>query len=265
MRTDLELLQGSWTVTALEVEGQRMPAAMLANARILIKGNRFTSTGVGAVYKGKLELDTSASPRRLDMKFDAGPEKGNTNPGIYKLEGNSWKICLATRGATRPERFGSTPGSGFAFETLTRGDAVVTAEAKTLPSKKISRATSATRTPPTEFEGEWSMVSGVMDGNPMEKSAVQWVKRVTLGNQTTVYAGPQTMMKFEFASDPSKSPKTIDYVNIAGSNKGKAQLGIYELEGKLLKVCIAAPGSTRPTEFQSAPGDGRTLTVWKRK
>src|ERR1039457_1552296 len=88
MREDLDLLQGSWTVTALEVDGQEMPAAMLANARIAIEGDRFTSTGMEAVYRGKIELDASTSPRRIDMKFDAGPEKGNTNPGIYELDGD---------------------------------------------------------------------------------------------------------------------------------------------------------------------------------
>lgn len=116
MRDDLDLLQGSWTITDLEVEAQKMPGAMLANSRIVIKGNRFTSTGMDALYTGTLELDMSTSPRQLNMKFDAGPEKGNTNPGIYELDGDTWKICLATRGAVRPLSFASTPGSGFALE-----------------------------------------------------------------------------------------------------------------------------------------------------
>ncbi len=263
MRQDLDLLQGSWTVTALEVEGQKMPAAMLANGRIVIKGNRFTSTGMGAVYKGTLELDAFTNPRQLNMKFDAGPEKGNTNLCIYELDGDSWKLCIATRGTVRPSSFGSTPGSGFALETLTRGDAPAAAKAKALPLKKAAPATRSSA-PATEFEGEWQMVSGIMDGQPMEKSAVKWVRRVTQGNQTTVYAGPQMMMKMEFTSDSSKSPKTIDYLNTAGSNAGKSQLGIYELEGDLLKICVSAPGAARPAQFESGPGDGRMLTVWRR-
>ena len=103
-----------------------------------------------------------------------------------------------------------------------------------------------------------------MNGKPMEKSHVKWVKRVTQGNQTTVYAGPQVMLKVDFTSDASQSPKAIDYLNTAGSNKGKTQAGIYEFEGDLLKFCVAAPGATRPTQFQSAPGDDHTLTLWKR-
>src|SRR5205085_10866962 len=120
MHPDLQLVQGSWIVTALEMDGQNMPAALLADSRIVVQGERFTSTGVGAVYEGTLELDASATPRRLDMKFDAGPEKGNINLGIYELAGDTWKLCLATRGSLRPPGFATTPGSGFALETLAR-------------------------------------------------------------------------------------------------------------------------------------------------
>ena len=52
--------------------------------------------------------------------------------------------------------------------------------------------------PVTEFEGQWSLVSAVMDGKPMEESMAKWVKRITSGNQTTVMAGPQMMLKVEF-------------------------------------------------------------------
>ena len=259
---DLDLLQGAWTVTALEVDGQSMSADMLEEARIVIQGARFTSNGMGAEYGGTVELDASAKPRRIDMKFDSGPEKGNTNRGIYELDGDTWKLCLNTLGGQRPAKFGSAPGSGIAVETLTRGAAP--AKTKARASKKAAPAGAPSGAPAAGFEGEWQMVSGVMDGNPMEQSTVQWVRRVTQGNQTTVYAGPQVMMKFGFTTDPAASPKAIDYVNTAGLNKGKTQYGIYEFEGDLLRVCMAAPGAARPTKFQSARGEGATLTEWKR-
>jgi uncharacterized protein (TIGR03067 family) len=252
MPDDLDLLQGSWTITALKMEGQETPADMLGDARIVIKRNRFTSTGMGAEYKGTLTLVTSTKPRQIDMKFDAGPEKGNTNPGIYKLDGDTWKICLATRGTVRPSKFASTAGSGFALETLTRGDAS--------PSAKTTKRTSRKSTAPaTELEGEWRMVSGIFDGKPMDESFLKWVKRVTQGNVTTVLAGPNVMLKAEFTIDSSKSPKTIDYLD-----KGKGQHGIYEFEGDVLKIYMAAAGSPRPTGFGAAPSKGSTLTIWKR-
>jgi len=267
MPSDLDLLQGSWRITALEVEGREMPEEMLVEGRITIQGDRFTSTGMGAEYTGTIALDAAASPRRFEMHFDAGPEKGNTNFGIYELEGDRWRICLATRGAVRPSKFDSTEGGGFVLETLARGAAPVDVKRKGRASGKAApkaMAAGASGGPATEFEGEWPMVSGVMSGKPMDQSLVKWVKRVTRGNQTTVLAGPQVMMKVEFSSDSSQSPKAIDYLNLAGANQGKTQWGIFELAGDVLRVCVAAPGDPRPAEFASVPGDGRTLTVWKR-
>ena len=113
MRDDLESLQGTWSVTSLEVDGQQMPAAMLTDAEIMITGSRFTSTGMGAIYKGTLTLNPSTNPPQFDMKFDAGPEKGNTNLGIYTLDGNTWRLCIATRGTVRPARFATDPGQRF--------------------------------------------------------------------------------------------------------------------------------------------------------
>jgi len=253
MEQDLDRLQGTWTVAALEMDGQTV--GPIGDARIVIEGSRFTSTGMGEEYAGTISLDSSASPARIDMKFDSGPENGNTNLGIYQLDGDSWKICLATRGTKRPTEFASPPDSGIAVETLVRG--------KAAPKARKAKV-EAPSGPAMVFEGEWQMVSGVMNGVAMDASTVAWVKRVTRGNQTSVIAGPQTMLKVEFTFDPSTLPASIDYLNLHGPSKGKRQQGIYRLEGDVLTVCTAAPGGARPHEFSSAKGDGRSLTVWKR-
>lgn len=256
MNRDLNQLQGVWSVSALKVDGRRMLPAMFENARVVIRKNRFTSTGMGTIYEGTLELDESAMPRQLTMRFDAGPEKGNTNLCIYELDGDTWKMCIATRGNKRPARFVSTAGSGLALETLTRGDAAVSAAAK--PKKRIVKSDA----PKTELEGTWQMISGIFDGAPMSDSETRWVKRLTEGNQTVVTAGDQVMMRFEFSSDTSQTPKHLDYVHVAGASKGKIQHGIYALAGERLTVCTAAPGKPRPSQLESSPG--LTLTVWQR-
>src|SRR3954467_8584128 len=117
--TDLDKLQGSWKITSLEVEGQPMPAP--GGACIVIEGERFQSLGMGAVYEGKVEVDGTKKPKTFDLLFTAGPEKGNRSLGIYQLKGDAWKICLTVTGKTRPTKFETTPGSGCALETLTRG------------------------------------------------------------------------------------------------------------------------------------------------
>ena len=116
-----------------------------------------------------------------------------------------------------------------------------------------------------QLQGEWSMVSGSADGTAMPHAMRETAKRVCKGDETTVTIGEQLFMKANFAIDPSRKPKTIDYQMIDGPTKGKKQLGIYELVGDTVKFCFGAPGSERPTDFTSQPGDGRTLSVWKRK
>jgi uncharacterized protein (TIGR03067 family) len=120
MPQDLYLLQGSWSISSLSMDGQDLPPGMFANASIVVKGDRFTSLGMGATYEGTLELDSSTNPCQLNMNFDVGPEKGNVNLCIYEIAGDVWKLCIATRGSVRPSAFISTPGSGIAIETLQR-------------------------------------------------------------------------------------------------------------------------------------------------
>jgi uncharacterized protein (TIGR03067 family) len=199
------------------------------------------------------------------LLFTAGPEKGNRNLGIYELKGHTWKICLATRGPNRPNTFATKPGDGVALEILARASATKkSAPAKSVSAKKISAGISAATGPATELEGEWQMLTAVMNGQPLEKKFAVFGKRITKGNETTVYTGPQMLMKVTFTLDRSKSPNAIDYEVVQGQNAGKSQLGIFDLRGLNLKLCFAAPGQPRPADFSSAPGDSRTFTTWKK-
>src|SRR5207244_2679798 len=110
----------------------------------------------------------------------------------------------------------------------------------------------------------WQMVSGIVDGVPMKRALIQLVRRVTEGSVTTVTAGPQTLLRFEFTADGSASPQAIDYLHLEGTHRGKRQLVIYALERGTLTILMGAPGGARPTAFTARPPAGGTLTVWKR-
>ena len=116
-----------------------------------------------------------------------------------------------------------------------------------------------------QLQGEWSMVSESADGSAMPDAMRETAKRVCKGDETTVTVGSQLIMKAKFTIDPSQKPKTIDYQMIDGPTKGKKQLGIYEVTGDTAKFCFGSPGAERPTDFTSKPGDGRTVSEWKRK
>ena len=116
-----------------------------------------------------------------------------------------------------------------------------------------------------QLQGEWSMVSGTADGQPMPDEMRKQMKRVCKGDEITVTAGGQLFLKAKVTIDPSRKPKTIDYEMTEGFTKGKKQLGIYELDGDTFKSCFGAPGAERPKDFTSQPGDMRTSSVWKRE
>ncbi len=117
---DLETLQGTWTFVALEVDGAKIPEAMLNGSNITIKGDAFKSLSGGITYEGTIKIDASKTPKTLDLIFTAGPEKGKTNPGIYEVGGDNLKICLSLGASGRPTEFAAKQGSGHALETLKR-------------------------------------------------------------------------------------------------------------------------------------------------
>jgi uncharacterized protein (TIGR03067 family) len=283
--TDLDKLQGTWHVTSAETDGNAMPGDEFVDATITVEGTQFSSRGMGFDYSGTIELSPDKKPKAFDLVFTAGPPAGMRNRGIYTLDGDTWTICLATRADARPRRFATKADSGLALETLKRGKPVRRPKpagrpeplrraeplrhpersegSDVSPKQQILRFTQDDDKPATEIEGEFPMVSAVIDGKPLASDMVKWCKRVTHGNITQVLAGPQSMLDAEFTLDPTKTPHHIDYVNRSGKQKGKSQAGIYEITDGLLKICVAPPGNARPTDFSSKKGDGRSYTVWR--
>lgn len=121
------------------------------------------------------------------------------------------------------------------------------------------------KTEMAQLEGEWSMVSGEANGMPMPKTMLATGRRVAKDGETTIFIGGKMYFKAKISIDPTKKPKTIDYVMTEGLTKGKTQLGIYELDGDTVKFCFGAPGNDRPTDFTSKEGSLNTLSVWKRE
>ena len=271
MNDDIQNLQGAWNIAELEVDGNKMPESMLGESQIVVKGSKFDTVSMGAAYCGMLTLDETADPKTFDLKFTEGPEKGNTNLGIYKLNGDTWTLCLATRGNTRPNTFATKPGTGIALETLKRGKAVKgkTADKNRLAGKAAESETAVPANdsnlpPATGIHGEWAIVSGAQDGHALETFMIKTGKRVATGTEVTVAFAGQLVVQARYKTDDPKNPKTMDYVHTGGMHKGKTQAGICALDRRTLKVCFSAPGrSDRPPDFTTNIGDGRTVSVWK--
>ncbi len=82
------------------------------------------------------------------------------------------------------------------------------------------------------------------------------------GDQWTVSEGDKIAAQTFFRVDPTKTPKTIDIVDI---DKGRIIRGIYALKGDTLTICDrGAEKGGRPTEFATKPNSGFVLIVLNR-
>ena len=269
------MLEGVWTVASVRADGIPMSPDWFANARLHVRGDHFTSRGMGTPYEGTLVLDPGTKPKSVDMVITGGHAAGTKHRGIYTISGDRLTMCLGPAGGERPRAFGSVAGSAVVLQVLHRGGGAAVTPSESRPAQRSPRVESRASPespsragpapgPATALEGEWVMEQGVFNGVAMARSMVEWCKRTNTGDVTVVSAGPRVMLKAQFALDTTAQPWQIDYVNLAGSDKGKKQEGIAELDGDSLRICMAPPGGSRPAAFESSAGDRRSYTAWRR-
>jgi uncharacterized protein (TIGR03067 family) len=111
-KRDLARIQGTWRRVSAEVDGMKVPEAELRRTTLNINGNKYTLEIGQMTRKGTLKLDPTKTPPQIDILSAAGPNKGKTIPGIYKLAGDTFTYCLAQPGKARPTAFSGKAGSG---------------------------------------------------------------------------------------------------------------------------------------------------------
>ena len=123
----------------------------------------------------------------------------------------------------------------------------------------------ATRQDLEKLQGDWHALSWTQDGQEFPEDDAQAFFRTIKGNHYTVYLFRKALGQGTFTIDATKRPRTIDAVPAGAATKGKAVLGIYEFAGGKLKLCMAAPGKPRPTDFSAKKDSGQTFSVWERE
>jgi uncharacterized protein (TIGR03067 family) len=117
---DKEKLQGTWQVVSLEAEGEKGPAEVAKALKYIFTGDKLAIQPAepGSSSEFTYQVDPTRKPKVIDMKVENGPDKGNTDFGIYLLDGDNLKICFG--GKERPTAFESKPKSGTALVVLKR-------------------------------------------------------------------------------------------------------------------------------------------------
>jgi uncharacterized protein (TIGR03067 family) len=115
-----------------------------------------------------------------------------------------------------------------------------------------------------KFQGNWQLTSAERDG---KKTPQEDAKKITLtiqGSKFILRKASEVISEGTMKLDPTKKPKAVDETITTGPNKGKVFSAIYEIDEEHHKICFAAAGKERPTAFNSMPGSGQILQVWKR-
>lgn len=120
-KKDRAKLQGLWIVVSSERNGK--PTDRINGDTLTIAGDTFAVKikSTDSQVKGTLKFDASAAPKTIDMKFTEGKDKDRTSEGIYLLDGDNLKLCLADPGRKpRPSEFVTKADSGHVLIQLKR-------------------------------------------------------------------------------------------------------------------------------------------------
>lgn len=113
---DLKKLQGEWIMTSLEYNGQPSPEENVKRFRRKVEGAKYTVTITKGddvqTVKGSFKLNSTKKPKELDVTTKDKDGNEITILGIYELDGDTHKVCMAPKDEPRPTDYTSTEGSG---------------------------------------------------------------------------------------------------------------------------------------------------------
>jgi uncharacterized protein (TIGR03067 family) len=104
-----------------EIDKQRLPEDAVKNAMRVVKDDETTVTINGMVFmKAKFTIDPTKKPKAIDYEVTDGSAKGKTLLGIYQIDGDTVKFCIASPGKDRPTEFATKEGAGLTLSEWKR-------------------------------------------------------------------------------------------------------------------------------------------------
>ena len=118
---DLDKLRGTWLTVSLVNDGKTLvddkaPPKTGPTTKLAYQGNAWLiKVGDKTVASGQFKIDATRTPKQIDIMDESGVKNEKTKLGIYELDGDTYKYCLAPAGKARPTAFISEPGSGHSL------------------------------------------------------------------------------------------------------------------------------------------------------
>jgi uncharacterized protein (TIGR03067 family) len=114
------------------------------------------------------------------------------------------------------------------------------------------------------LQGDWQLTAMTIDGRETPAEKTKDYRLRVRGDEYVVHI-TDTPRELKFKIDPRQTPKAMDLTYQSGENKGRVNRAIYRLDGDTLTMCRHREADQdRPADFESKPGSGLVLTVWKR-
>ncbi len=121
---DAKDLQGTWQAVDLEANGEKKPGDEAKELQVVFKGDLvYAVKPEGDGRKVKFKLDSSKTPKTIDLIAIDESDKGKIAAGIYSLENGRLRLCVNLFGkdtTQRPTEFKTQSGDGVGFVTLER-------------------------------------------------------------------------------------------------------------------------------------------------
>jgi uncharacterized protein (TIGR03067 family) len=116
-KRDLAKLTGTWVSVSLVSDGktlidEKTPPAERARTKLAYDGNKWTvKVGDKIVATGIIAIDATKTPKEIDVMDGSGMRNEKTRLGIYELDDDTYRYCVAAPGAPRPAEFVSRAGT----------------------------------------------------------------------------------------------------------------------------------------------------------
>lgn len=119
IKKDRAALQGTWKVTESVSKGEKAP---LEDLFLIFRGDAILIREEGKTAENfSYLLDPTKKPKEMDLTLKVGAQKGRIDRAIYKLDGDTLRICIQTdKGAPRPREFASPTNSSIWLVVLQR-------------------------------------------------------------------------------------------------------------------------------------------------
>ena len=100
-KTEKDKFQGAWTLVNLEENGEGKEVNKDSDhyIKLKIEGDKFLITlkrnNETRDHEATFKLDTSKKPKTIDLTLMGGDQDGKEMKGLYELDGDTLKICIA--------------------------------------------------------------------------------------------------------------------------------------------------------------------------